>query len=1122
MVLLLGQRASLTDEGIEPLLAAIRVRFGLSEALKDTFDLLFEINGDGRAVAAWLAERARNQPFSEALRVIAGLPWNAVFTSSVCPLVGRAFRSPWRTPQDVAAVAQMADAPQNRQRLTITWLFGRLDEDAGSDRAAPILSRLALRQRRLVATSLLSRIPDVVTHYGTLVIDDLDPRSDWLRLDDLVGLIAGLQTGQAHWFSWPADEPVSDEVAELQKSGLLVLHPTPLNAVLLDAASVGRLPQLPEDFQEGDGRTVLLNGRHVAIPRGLLARAEAIGRITGPARSAPPSPLDADSEYGLLREFLRDAVGSGMVWEAATRGFVVSRSHDALLRSAVELAIRNLGGKRRAVLLAGAAGCGRSVSLARLAIDMAQTGKALVYFIEGQIQPPEELLEDLAKFATAHDAAATILIWDGNHAPSEYQRLVDSAYSRGDNLVVVGSCYRTQRRVNRPEYVEVNARLNDTERVALGELLHRFGLDIGRAGRTILPDDRLLVLLYRFVPTARPRLGAALSTEAQHFSFQIRRELRGLRVVEESLSALAAALIEAGLASDGDFSAATEDGPTWQRSAADALIAMTVAVGRHGLSIPLELAVRASMDNTGDNATWTKVEQILRDVDIVEIRSESDGLVRIAPRHQVEARILCDRLLGGADREMQLYASLAESARYGAGIGAANDPELRFVTELCAVIGPNAYDHSVPYRYRRLYGILAAALRRRRNTAPLNTDLAMQEAVLWREDMIARENEQGIAPDDAVTNVQQAIELLDTAVNSVRKEGWRARHLRNLRVERATLVGSLTVQLISSGASRDEIMARLDQVWIEAQRLADSDPTFYHTRDVLLWTASSTLAAPSLTPEDRAKVAAEVRGAMTEIREEDLLPDQLELYLDRKQKVGRALGDFALSESALQRLREIGSSIPDRLAALDLAGEVLTRDSNLPDDNDRLLKAKALLSGADGSQRLDSSGRRLLLRLSWRLATGRNLFAGERAPTPSDTADVTYCRAQAEQLVIDAGGDPPQQFMFLMAVLAWIEGDYTVARDVWQQLEEASDRSNPSRIRKHLVMHGPGHRPVTFRGRIASVHPNGRTGRMRLDENGQQVHISATDFGVRTLRRDENLEVCVAFNYLGPVAIAAE
>jgi hypothetical protein len=92
---------------------------------------------------------------------------------------------------------------------------------------------------------------------------------------------------------------------------------------------------------------------------------------------------------------------------------------------------------------------------------------------------------------------------------------------------------------------------------------------------------------------------------------------------------------------------------------------------------------------------------------------------------------------------------------------------------------------------------------------------------------------------------------------------------------------------------------------------------------------------------------------------------------------------------------------------------------------------------------------------------------------------------------------------------------------MWQELERVSDRGTQYRIRKHLVVYGPDGQPVVFHGRVASVHPDGRIGRMRLDENGQQVHISAGDFHQRALRRDENLAVHVAFNYLGPIAIPA-
>lgn len=1121
-VLLLGQRASLTEEGTEPLLEALRNRYQLGADLPDDFNLLFAMDaaGDPQSVAAWLADRARNQPFSESLAMIASLPWNAVFTSSVCPLVGRAFRASWRTPQDVAAATQVPDTPQSPHRLAITWLFGRLDEDVGSDRVAPIIARLALRQRRLAAANLLSRIPSVVTHYGTLVIERLDPQRDWLSQDDLIDVIATLQPGQVHWFSWPGGAVIDSDLKELQRLGRLIVHHASLADVLARAAGAGILPQTPLDGQEANGTTVLLNGQQVAIPRGLLARANALGRVI----EAPPPilpPLDANTEYNLLREFLRDPIGSGTVWEAANRGIVVPRSHQRLLLEAVRRAVRELGERRRPVLLMGPSGSGRSVSLAWLATEAAQVCNALVYFVDGHPPPPDELIEDLAKFAAANGAGATILVWDANQTPTEYQRIVESASSRGDNLVVVGSCYRTIRSVQRSEVIEAEALLNKAERDGFVQLFGRFGLQIDRHKLPGLPDERLLVLLYRFVRITRPQLAGALSSEHEHFSSQVAGDLSRTGLVARSERALEQAMIEVGLRPSGSAPPPILEQPGWQRSRADELIETVMAAGRYDLKLPLELAVRSCVTISNDPDAWANVERILREVDLIEVDPDSDGVVRIKPRHQIEARMLSDSQLGGPDEEMRIFARLVDAARSGEGLGAGGDPELRFLNELCAVIGPNAPESSTGYRYRGRYGILAAALRRRRTTAPLHTELAMQEAILWRQDLLDREDPQMRAPQDAVSNVEQAIELLDSAIGIVRREGRRLRHLRNLRVERATLIGTLTFQLIAIGADRGEVMARLEQVRTETTRIADSDPTFYYPRDVLLWTACDALAAPCLTPEDRATLQADLRSAMLEIREDDLPLDQLEKFLDRKTKVGAVLQDNAVSQDALRRLRELGSSIPDRLAALDLAGEVLTRDTDEPGDQDRLLRAKHLLTEAEATRRLDPPSRRLLLRLAWRLSTGRNLFTREQLPAPWLQADIAFCRSLAERLVVDAGGDPPQQFLFLMAVLSWLEGKYMNARETWQELERVSDRGTQYRIRKHLIVYGPTGQPATFHGRIASVHPDGRIGRMRLDENGQQVHISAGDFRQRALRRDENLAVRIAFNYLGPIAIPA-
>lgn len=1121
-VLLLGQRASVTEDQTEPLLEALRDRYQLSADLPSDFNLLFAMNtaGDPQSVAAWIADRVRNQPFPESLATIANLPWNAVFTSSVCPLVGRAFRASWRMPQDVAAATQIPDTPQSPHRLTITWLFGRLDEDAGSDRAAPMIARLALRQRRLAAANLLSRIPAVVSHYGTLVVERLDPRDDWLSKDDLIDVIAAMQPGQVHWFSWPAGAVIDGDLEELRQDGRLVLHRASLTDVLARAASTGLLPQMLPAGQDSDGRTVLLNGQQVAIPRSLLARADALGHVMDATLPTPP-PLDANAEYNLVREFLRDPIGSATVWEAVNRRIVVHRSHQPLLIEAVRRAVRDLGERRRPVLLMGPSGSGRSVSLAWLATEAAQDCNALVYFVEGNTPLPEELVEDLAKFATSKGAAATILVWDANQTPTEYQRLVESASSRGDNLVVVGSCYRTIRPVQRSEVIQAEPLLNTAERDGFAQLFRRLGLKIDPKSLPDLPDERLLVLLYRFVRIARPQLAGALASEHEHFSSQVAQDLAPIGLVARSERALEQAMIEVGLQPSGSVLQPILEQPGWQRSRADELIATVMAVGRYDLKLPFELAVRACVTIGNDAATWTNVEKILRDVDLIDIDPDSDGIVRITPRHQIEARMLCDTLLGGPDKEMQIFARLVDAARPGEGLGAAGDPELRFLNELCAAIGPNAPEWLAGGRYRKLYGTLASALRKRRATAPLHTELAMQEAILWREDLFDREDAQKRAPDDAVSNVEQAIELLDSAISIVRKEGRRLRHLRNLRVERATLIGTLTFQLIAMGGNRGEVMARLDQVRSETTRIADSDPSFYYPRDVMLWTACDAFVAPCLTPEDRATLQADLRSTMLEIREDDLPVDQLEKFLDKKRRVGDLLKDNELSQEALLRLRELGSTIPDRLAALDLAGEVLARDTVEAGDQDRLLRAKQILTEADAIRHLDSPGRRLLLRLSWRLSTGRNLFTREQSPAPWLPADIALCRSLAERLVVDAGGDPPQQFLFLLATLFWLEGRYMNAREAWQELERVSDRGTQYRIRKHLIVYNVTGKPAIFHGRIASVHPNGRTGRMRLDENGQQIHISAGDFRQSALRRDENLAIHVAFNYLGPIAIPA-
>jgi hypothetical protein len=166
------------------------------------------------------------------------LPWNVVVTSCFHEVIDRALATEWRTTDAILTDQRTPANPRSRTVLHVLKLFGCVTSD--SDTEQPPVSIGDLLARQAVASNLLSRLTELVTPRGILVVDAVTTE-DWLNLDKLAEHIATLGTNQTHFFgSTPELEKVRN-ISYLAKMRKVTFHRETLYDAISDGKAAGLL-----------------------------------------------------------------------------------------------------------------------------------------------------------------------------------------------------------------------------------------------------------------------------------------------------------------------------------------------------------------------------------------------------------------------------------------------------------------------------------------------------------------------------------------------------------------------------------------------------------------------------------------------------------------------------------------------------------------------------------------------------------------------------------------------------------------------------------------------------------------------------------------------------------------
>ncbi|MCX5110989.1 hypothetical protein OOK13_21055 [Streptomyces sp. NBC_00378] len=1110
--LLLGQSHLRLGGLDDPLLSLAQMKLRGSG---NGYDVLLTTSEAGPGFADWLEERCRQLAPSEHLDSISDYPWVGVWSSAIDSIWPSVFEKPWREVQRIFSERYKPTDPRNRRRLHCTYLYGCTARTEPDERFPA--SRIEKLKRRTVANALAYRMVEALGPLGTLAIDGYTA-DDWLTVEDLAGLVLQLESGQCHLFSVTDDLLKHPMLAELAGDGHLVVHNQPLALVLEEGLSAGLIATDPLVEQGDLQRLVSFSDGNHSVPRDLWVPLSSNAQLLSEAVLVTPAPVSADARYSAFRHFL-GASPASVNWEGIGRGFAFHRDFERR----IEEGVLNRAARReisdRPLVLHGGTGTGKSVALASVAYALASRRRYPVIHL-GQSVGTSALpaLDAFCQWAEREGADSTVVIWDAMRDMDWYADVARRFSGRGRRVVLVGSSYRIDvgkiPSKRRKDYIEAPAVLMADEPRRMAAFLTKLDESLAQIiERKLNREASFLAFLYRLLPPARATVRRGVVQELEQVERNLVKRVAQTETRDSPKTALGYAMLKAGLIPQLPLaSKANKSTDADNFTVAEELTALVMVAGQFGLSVPLELLIRA----TG-RPGYFNVARLFDEADLVRWEEDHEGNFRLGARSRLEAQLIVSSRLGTTARELDYALRLIVEAR-GSEDAISGAREIDFVADLVRAMGAQGPD---PARYRKEFPLISNALRELREERGLeNPRLMLQEANLLREFAIWARNsyhsdESTYSPPPADVALRTATDVLHIALTQFRADAL------------SPLKSKLRVELASTYAAQAQIMRGehrtaeqvdfFERAKHELALAREEEQDSFYPLDVLAWSTRDVLS--SLSDEDRPEAIVDVLSAFEALSPEDLDPSQIQNYHRRRLEFATEANNLTLADEAFQALIERGSGAGVYLRARAIASTPANGalDSSA---HQRISRALAYLDTYEELVSGDSRCLNLRLNLWWLHNTGNRLFGHERERLPFDQEQWQ----EAHRLIVaieDAGPnyrDIP--LTFIRGIAEFHRGDLGAAFSTFSDLETRSDEVRGRRriIRSYLASDSHGN-PQLFSGEIARISGDLRRGEVYVENLRRRVKFIPSEFKGRELKSGANLgNFHIGFNLLGIIA----
>lgn len=1109
LVAFLGQRAGWSAD-VDPVLSLALAKLGKEP--DSGWNALLSRTQHPDHFDSWLDERFARRPPSSEQVAIADLSVSAVFTSSIDPGWSNLFATGGREPEPVLIGDPLPPVVRSKRRPPVFFLFGRAGPGPLETRPPNTLQTLAQRRLRHSA-NMLRNVLEVTTPVGLVVVDGYDPLQDWLRAEELLAVLSAAATGGVLWCGGEPEFTGDDQETfeHLVGEGIITRDDRTLAEIALGLRSASEETITP-NWDDPDLVT-LPHGQLVTSPR-LRLTTQASALILDDSITGFLPPLRSGLVQNAFESFHSIPSSVRARLEGVRRDFAIDRDFEKQLQNRLKQALRQHHRQSGALIVHGQSGTGKSIALARAALQVRSENIAAVLFAAERLPNPA----DVSAFLSQVDRldSTTLIVIDVNLAPARFDELLEAFRSRGHRVVILGVSYRIEAQVTRrnDRYIEAPSRLSQAEQEKLTALAARYSVSRNiRAG-----EPYALARFYWQLPGSRRLLALGLSKEARAAQSSIASQGAKTKVAQ-TVTALGLALIQAGY--DGGTSVIEDEDlhDVEGASSAAKVIDYIMAAARLYKSVPINLVLRAILkDQVAEGTAFgiDLIHNVFKDQDLFRWHygDESSEELLVGARLQLEAELICNSRLGGPVEEASRLVELI-SQSYRAG--SEGNEETKFVTDIVYALGP---DGPFGERYNDSYADIARALTAlRQKNGVMNARLMLQEATLRRHfirthDLEAVEKESIL--DEASKSVDYALTLIGQS-GSQRLHASR-RTQEHLWVERAATYGYLATDAAQRNASAEEVWSSY-RAAREAGQMASGRVDTYFPLDIALWMPMGVLRDGTQLGElERREIEADVQATLDIIDPSSLPPDQQERFQRQRFNLGGVLADEPLSDEAFGELERLGSTAGYYLRARAMApaksdaGETAEKSHVTAAE-----KARNYLWTHFEKVRSDARCLRLYLNCEWTVATGRWLFRGTRQPLPINEETLRRLHLVVMDLLALGEAQMQPRYRYLECVLRWLIGSEEEAITEWRQLASDTEYVERGRVLNRHTMYSDRGEPRLFSGIVErQIGAN----RWSVIVPSLRRHVDLVESRSRsgTIATGQAMNgFSISFNYIGPI-----
>lgn len=1104
--LFLGQDYLRLESDKDPFLSEVLRKYGTTSTSPVQYSQIFEskAQNSGEASLAWMQELCGRLSTPNWLKTIADYAWNGVYSSAIDVIWPSVFRSDWREIHHIFEEKYKPIDPRNRSNLHCTYLFGNVSRAEEEER--PPLTEIELLTHNHIAIALASRLPEIVTPFGVLVIEGYAGEKDWFSpKEDLFPIIDKFNPNQVHIFSVTDELKKNPYIVHLVNRDKLTLYSESLATYLSKGEEAGFLQLGMRPEEEEHGRRIQMGEKKITVPSNIWNQVSTTAVILDDSILIPPPPLSEEKRYYEFRDFLAES-STRPVWSGYQRGFAFHRDFETNLDKRVHERLKSKELQKEPVILHGQTGTGKTVALGALAYKIRKEKKYPVLFIERKTQTPTNSdLDSFCKWAEDCGAHSTLIVWDGMLELGQYYDVLRYLVGRGRKVVLVVSCYRLDpNRYKIDNFIEAPSILKQSEISNFNKYIKSCDPSISQLLEAPMKqlDNTFLVSLYRLLPPTRSLIRSGVHKEFGTAEKEIQRKLQ--KMIPEPDNTLGYALIKAGLITDETLTAdKTRDIGGEEVNETEELIGLVMVPGRFGLRVPLELLLRAC-----GKRGYLHFVKLFDEIDVFRLFEDDAGNIVIGPRHPLEAKLVSQVRLGGVRAEVAFIKQLIleVSGSYGS--------EAKFAVDFIKSIGSNGQDglYFAPY-YRELSETLKKL---REESSVQNPRLMLQEATLLREYV----KYQSHTPSD-VMKIYDDAKLILTKALKILKDDRRNNKLRSmLLVELASTLGFKVTYLKDHTDKQKDIIPILKEASTYLSKARNLDPNSYYPVDVSAWITIAMLETDIFDPLVRAELMMDILNTFEISEAEDFNIGQQETFLTRKMKIASLLKNEKLSEEAFKSLLDRGSCAGYYLKAYDTIKDLPKNSELTPLQCELCQSSVDYLEKNRKSISHDSRCLYLLLHNWWKMKTGKPLFFSERQIVSFNENDWKYLLGIITDLMNINDFSTNPSLMYLKGLATFHLNHIAPALSIFRDLARESDYLIGRRriIRSYLASTEDGH-PMRFSGTVDFVHENGSKGDLYIENLRHKISFLPRDFNRLDIKKHETInEFHLAFNFIGPIA----